>query len=224
MPSNPQSCLLVKIFSSQYGPACPPVIIKEKDGSLRPQRRHQHASLLLCTERYTLSNPPAPDGPIYCTKWIVFGCTIYLQMFLWYPPPPPRPSSSPQSLSGFNQLMESAELFGQFMAGVALLKGWASSDESATPCQADGTHSNSKTKTYNSRLWLDVFVSLYKKKKRKENQKSFLQAAPEAFPWGLDETRQENKEQKQKEKALLLHNLRPKRDKLWEVCKQLADG
>lgn len=182
MPSNPQSCLLVKIFSSQYGPACPPVIIKEKDGSLRPQRRHQHASLLLCTERYTLSNPPAPDGPIYCTKWIVFGCTIYLQMFLWYPPPPPRPSSSPQSLSGFNQLMESAELFGQFMAGVALLKGWASSDESATPCQADGTHSNSKTKTYNSRLWLDVFVSLYKKKKERRIKKVSFKQLLRLFP------------------------------------------
>lgn len=85
MPSTPQSCLLVKISSSQYGPVCPPVIIKEKDWSRRAQQRHQHASLLFCSERSTLSNPPAPDGPIYCTKWIVFSCTLYFQMFLWYP-------------------------------------------------------------------------------------------------------------------------------------------
>lgn len=72
MPSNLQSCLLVKISSSHHGLACPPVIIKEKDGSRRAQQRHQHASLL-CSERSTFGNPPAPDGPIYCTKWIVFG-------------------------------------------------------------------------------------------------------------------------------------------------------
>lgn len=84
MPSNHQSCLLVKISSSQYGPACPPVIIKEKDGSRRAQQRHQHASLL-CSERSTFSNPPGPDGPIYCTTWIVFGCTLHFQIFIWYP-------------------------------------------------------------------------------------------------------------------------------------------
>lgn len=94
MPSNPLSSLLVKISSSYYGPSCPPVIIKEKDRSLRAQQRHQHASLLLCSERSTLSNPPAPDGPIYCTKWIVFGCTLYFQMLLWYPLSFSQPHSS----------------------------------------------------------------------------------------------------------------------------------
>ena len=137
---------------------------------------------------------------------------------------PPPPSSSPQSLSGFNQLMESAELFGHFMAGVALLKGWASSDESTTPCQADGTHSNSKTKTYNSRLWLDVSVSLYKKKKGES--KKFPSSSSWGFPLGIGWSPAGKQRTETKGKALLLHNLRPKRDKLWEVCKQQgkADG
>lgn len=93
--------------------------------------------------------------------------------------------------------MEIEELSGQFIAGVALLMGSAGSDEKATLCQADGTQSScrgthSKTQTYKLLpLWLDVFVSLWKKKK------SFLQVAPQAFPWGLDETQLKNKEQKQ---------------------------
>lgn len=95
--------------------------------------------------------------------------------------------------------MEIEELSGQFIAGVALLMGSAGSDEKATLCQADGTHSScrgthSKTQTYKLLpLWLDVFVSLWKKKKRM-NKKSFLQVAPQAFPWGLDETQLKNKE------------------------------
>lgn len=155
--------------SSQYGLSCPPVIIKEKDGSLRVQQRHQHASLLLCSKRSALSNPLAPDGPIYRTKWIVFGCKLCFQMFLWYPLSL-SPSPSPLSLSGSDQLME-IELSGQFIAGVALLMGSAGSDEKATLCQADGTQSScrgthSKTQTYKLLpLWLDVFVSLWKKKK-----------------------------------------------------------
>lgn len=119
MPSNHQSCLLVKISSSQYGPACPPVIIKEKDGSRRAQQRHQHASLL-CSERSTFSNPPAPNGPIYCTTWIVFGCTLYFQIFIWYP----LSFLLPHRLSacGSVQLTESPELSGHFMAAIEQLR------------------------------------------------------------------------------------------------------
>lgn len=102
MPSNLQSCLLVKISSSHHGLACPPVIIKEKDGSRRAQQRHQHASLL-CSERSTFGNPPAPDGPIYCTKWIVFGLHTVLSnlhlipsllfLFFFFTPAPRTVSS-----------------------------------------------------------------------------------------------------------------------------------
>lgn len=183
MPSNLESRLLVKISSSQYGPACPPVIIKEKDGSRGAQQRHQHASLL-CSERSTFSNPPAPDGPIYCTKWIVFGCTLYFQIFFWYPLSFSLPH--PLSVPGSVQLMESAELSGHFMDGV--LKGSAGSDESDTLCQADATHSSCKTYKLFP-LWLNVFVSLLKKKKKGEQNNIYLQAAPQAFPWGSNETR-----------------------------------
>lgn len=44
-----------------------------------------------------------------------------------------------------------------------------------------------------------MFLLHYKKKKKTE-KKSFLQAAIQAFPRGLDETQLKNKEQKQKEK------------------------
>lgn len=103
MPSNLQSCLLVKISSSHHGLACPPVIIKEKDGSRRAQQRHQHASLL-CSERSTFGNPPAPDGPIYCTKWIVFGLHTVLSNLHLIPsllslPPAPLTVSSCLSVS-----------------------------------------------------------------------------------------------------------------------------
>lgn len=138
----PRSCLLVKISSSQYGPACPLVIIKEKDGSRRAQHRHQHASLL-CSERSTFSNPPAPDGPIYCTKWIVFGCTLYFQIFIWYPRSFSLPH--PLCLPGSVLLVESTDLSGQLMAGVEQLKGSACANESDTLCQADTTHSSCKT-------------------------------------------------------------------------------
>lgn len=57
-------------------------------------------------------------------------------------PSPFRPAPSPLSLSGPDQLMETAELSDHFMAGVALLKGLVGLDESATLCQADGTHSS----------------------------------------------------------------------------------
>lgn len=103
------------------------------------------------------------------------------------------PALSLLSLSCSDQLMESAEMSGQFMAGVALLKGSAGSDETTTPCQADGTHSSCKsTSTPKQRLtnsplfdWMFLFLC---KKKKKEEKKSFLQAAPQDFPWGLDET------------------------------------
>lgn len=125
MPFTPKSCLLVKISSSQYGPGCPPVIIKEKDGSLRAQQRHQHASLLLCSECSTLSNPPAPDGLIYCTKWIVF----WLHSILPNVPLIPSlflPAPAPLSLSlVLTKLVETAELSDRFTAGVTLLKGSA---------------------------------------------------------------------------------------------------
>lgn len=103
MPSNLQSCLLVKISSSHHGLAYPPVIIKEKDGSRRAQQRHQHASLL-CSERSTFGNPPAPDGPIYCTKWIVFGLhtvlsNLHLIPSLHFFLPPPHSLSPLVSLS-----------------------------------------------------------------------------------------------------------------------------
>lgn len=53
-------------------------------------------------------------------------------------------------------------------------------------------------------------------------KKSFLKAAPQAFLWGQDKTWMKNKAKKK----LLLHNLKPRRDKLWEFCKQqgIADS
>ena len=174
MPSNPQSCLLVKIFSSQYGPAALQSSLKRKTGAWDPNggiSTHHFSSAL----NATLSAIHQPLTDLFTAQSGLCLAAQYTFKCSFDTPPPPRLSSSPQSLSGFNQLMESAELFGQFMAGVALLKGWASSDESATPCQADGTHSNSKTKTYNSRLWLDVFVSLSKKKRGESKKVSFKQ-------------------------------------------------
>lgn len=78
---TPPPCLLVRISSCQCGHPCPPVIIKEKDERLGAEQRHQHASLLLCSPRLDLSNPPAPDGPIYYTKRAVFGCALRFQIF-----------------------------------------------------------------------------------------------------------------------------------------------
>lgn len=60
----------------------------------------------------------------------------------------------------------------------------------------------------------------YSQKGEGGRKKKILQAAPQASPWGLTETRWKNKEQKQKgagKKMLLLHNIKPKRDKLMRV-------
>lgn len=187
MPSNHQSCLLVKISSSQYGPACPPVIIKEKDGSRRAQQRHQHASLL-CSERSTFSNPPGPDGPIYCTTWIVFGCTLHFQIFIWYP----LSFLLPHRLSacGSVQLTESPELSGHFMAAIEQVRGSAGSDESDALCQVDTTHSSCKTcKLFP--LWLYDFVSLLKTDEGVEwgqKKRAIFKQLLRLFPVGLNET------------------------------------
>lgn len=49
-----------------------------------------------------------------------------------------------------------------------------------------------KHRLTNSFLFDLMFLFHYGRKK-----KSFLQVAPQAFPWGLDETQLKNKEQKQ---------------------------
>lgn len=196
MSAIPWSWSLVKISSSQCCSACPPVIIKDKDESLRARRRHQHASLLLSSERSTLSNPPAPNGPIYCIDWIVFGCTLYFQMFLWYPRLFP---SAPSPLSLVCRWFWPAH---RNSRAVWPVYSWCSTTEALSGLRWEShtmqgwwdtlqlqKHSNCTARTYKlCLLRLDVFVLLYKKKTGVYKKKSFLQAAPKAFPWGLDKT------------------------------------
>lgn len=164
--------------------------LKRKTGA---QRRHQHASVL-CSVHSTFSNPAAPDGPIYCTKWIVFGCTLYSQIFIWYP----FRLSLPHSLSAHGISRTVWPVYG-----------------GCTAQQTKVTHASVMQHT----VRLTNFASLIHREQKQSNKS--LQAAPQAFPWGLNETQQENKENSW-EKMPLLHNLRPQRDKLWEFCKQKA--
>lgn len=109
------------------------------------------------SECSTLSNPAAPDGLIYCTKWIVFGYTLYSQMFLWFSPSLSLsflcPVTSAFPLSDSDQFTDSAELSGWFVVAAVVLRDSGGSDKRAKQSPADGTHSGCRsTSTLKQRL------------------------------------------------------------------------
>lgn len=123
--------------------------LKEKDGNLRAQQRHQHASLLLCSERSTQqSSSPWRTYLLHkvdCVwlRTILPNVPLIPSLLLLLPIRPPSPSSPSLSLVlVLTSSWKQQNCLASLRLGVALLRGSEGLGVNATLCQADGTHSS----------------------------------------------------------------------------------
>lgn len=132
MPSHVHSCLLVKISSSGRGPACPPVIIKERreSGSGNRGISTHHFSAL---QRSALRSVHQPLTDLFTAQsglCLAARCTLK-SSFDTPPPTDPTPPPSPHPLHSNSLSLrfpsepeESAQLSGRFTARGLEVGGW----------------------------------------------------------------------------------------------------